>query len=153
MSLQETLMMTLIRAWTDSEYSATVVSIYRIPQLRSLSLYSYDPTWSDVEPSLWSIVEVSAGTLGACAITYRPLFNWIFRIQSSPSSPEGKTSLPAATKSSSVNTRTGSGPTVGTSVKMQALSVFHPPASASIHNSRVTETKDGFIRIQDSMEV
>ena len=152
MSLQETLMMSLTRARTDSQCSATVVSIYRIPQLRSLSLYSYDPSWLDVEPSLWSIVEVSAGTLGACAITYRPLFNWIFGIQSSPSSPESGTS-PATTKSSSVNTRTGSGPTVGTAVEMQALSVFHPPASASIHNSRVPETKNGFIRIQDSMEV
>ena len=145
--------MNLIRALTDSECSATVVSIYRIPQLRGLSLYSYDPTWSDVEPSLWSIVEVSAGTLGACAITYRPLFNWVFRIQSSPSVPEGKTSLLAATKSSSVNTRTGSGPIPGTPVKMQALNVFHPSALPSIHTSRVTKMDDGFVRIQDSLDV
>ena len=39
-------------------YSATVVSIYRIPQLRGLSLYSYDATRTDVEASLWSVVEV-----------------------------------------------------------------------------------------------
>ncbi len=143
----------VIRVLTESEYSATVVSIYRIPQLRGLSLYSYDPTWSDVEPSLWSIVEVSACTLGACAITYRPLFNWLFRIQSSQSVPEGKSSQIAATKSSNVNTRTGSGPTFGTTVKMQALNVLHPSALSSIHTSRVVKTDDGFVRIQDSMDV
>lgn len=145
--------MNVIRALTDPEYSATVVSIYRIPQLRGLSLYSYDPTWSDVEPSLWSIVEVSAGTLGACAITYRPLFNWLFRIQASQSVPEGKSSLTAATKSSNVNIRTGSGPTLGTTVKMQALTVLHPSALSSIHTSRVAKTDDGFVRIHDSTDV
>ena len=145
--------MDMIRARTNSEYSATVVSIYRIPQLRGLSLYSYDPTWSDVEPSLWSIVEVSAGTLGACAITYRPLFNWIFRIQSSPSVPEGKTSLAAVTKSSGVNIRTGSGSTVGTNVKAQSIYVFNDLALTYIYTSRVAKMDDGFVQIQDSTEV
>ena len=145
--------MSLIRALTDSEYSSTIISIYRIPQLRGLSLDSYDPAWTDVESSIWSIVEVSSATLGACAITYRPLFNWLFRTQSSPSAPEDKMSPTAATKSSGVKISTGSGPTLGTTVKMQALNVFDPSTLPSIHTSRVAKIDDGFVRIQDSVDV
>lgn len=133
---------------------ATVVSIYRIPQLRGLSLYSYDPTWADVEPSLWSVVEVSAAMLGASAITYRPLFNWIFRKPSSSPEPEGRASpRTGATKSSIGNIRTGSRSKTGSDIKMQALNVFHPSVPQSIHSSRISGKGDGFCRIQDSIDI
>lgn len=114
---------------------------------------SYDPSWSNVEPIRWSIVEIVAATLGACAITYRPLFNWVFRIQSSE--PGRKSKLPQAdvTKSSSVSTRTASVSKIGTNIKMQALDVIHPPFPASPHNTQMPNPEDGLIRIRDSTEV
>lgn len=133
--------------------SATVISIYRIPQLHGLSLNSYDPTWTDVEPSLWSIVEVSAATLGACSITYRPLFNWVFRIQSSTSGSEGKPPLAGAARSLTANPLIGSDPNIGIGIKMQARNAFHPPVPASAHGHRRSGTGDGFYRIEESTEV
>ena len=64
--------------------SASIISIYRIPQLLVLSGNFYDPSWDRVAPSLWSNAELAALTLGACAITYRPLFNSIFGIKTRP---------------------------------------------------------------------
>ncbi|KAM0799823.1 hypothetical protein BDR22DRAFT_890101 [Usnea florida] len=125
----------------------TVISIYRIPQLRGLSLYSYDPTWSDVGPSLWSIVEGSSAVLGASAITYRPLFNWIFRRHSSTPEPMGGTSP------SRLVARKGSGPIPGTILKMQALDSLPPSVPRSIHSSRTPAREDGFYRIQDPVDV
>ena len=124
--------------------SATVISIYRIPQLRGLSLSSYDPTWSDVEPALWSVVEVSTAMLGASAITYRPLFNWVFRIQSS--TPEPIVPLRAAA-------RNESGPSPSTDTKMQDLNSFKPTVPPSIRSSRMPAREDGFYRMQDSIDV
>ena len=127
--------------------SATVISIYRIPQLRGLSLSSYDPTWSDVEPALWSVVEVSTAMLGASAITYRPLFNWVFRIQSSTPEPTGGAApLRAAA-------RNESGPSPSTDTKMQDLNSFNPTVPPSIRSSRMPVTEDGFYRMQDSIDV
>lgn len=117
-----------------------MISIYRIPQLRGLSLDSYDPSWSDVEPSLWSVIEASAITVGACAITYRPLFNWIFRIQ-------------PLSASLGVRTRLASQSNVGGDIKMQVRRVFQAPlSSSSIPSSRIVGTQDGFRRIRDSTE-
>ena len=55
--------------------------------MNSLSQESFDSTWVDVEPAIWSTIEVAVAFLGACAITYRPLLkwisvNWISKIQS-----------------------------------------------------------------------
>lgn len=48
-------------------HSVTVISIYRIPRLQSISLI--DPAWDDIDPSIWSVAEVSVAILGASAIT------------------------------------------------------------------------------------
>ena len=65
--------------WWLASNRVTVISIYRIPQLNAVATHSYDPTWIDVEPQIWSIIEVAVAILGACAITYRPLLRWISR--------------------------------------------------------------------------
>ena len=52
--------------------SVCVVSIYRICKIAELSLE--DGPWTDVEPAIWSIVEVCVGILCACLPTFRPLF-------------------------------------------------------------------------------
>lgn len=130
----------------------TVVSIYRIPQLRRLSLYSYDPTWIDFEPELWSIVEISAAMLGGSAITYRPLINWIFRIQASSSGPEGNSPRAGLTKSSNGSTRTGMRPNVRTDFEMLPLNVFQPSVPPSIYSTREHGKGDGFCRIDDSID-
>lgn len=96
---------------------------------------------------------MAAATLGACAITYRPLFNWVFRIQPSPSWAQRKPTLADAATSSHVNTRPKPVTHIGQSTKIQALNVFHPSVPASSHGSRTTKTEDGFRRIQDSTEV
>ena len=131
--------------------SATIISIYRIPQLRGLSLNSSDPAWSDVGPSLWSMVEVAAMTLGACAITYRPLFDRVFRSRS-PSAAFQVQTRPAtvATKQSDTTTRTASQSNGGVDIEMQTRSVFHlPHPSSSLHSSRIVGLGDGFSRIRD----
>ncbi|MCJ1232295.1 hypothetical protein MMC14_000244 [Varicellaria rhodocarpa] len=53
-----------------------VVSIIRIPQVRSVSLT--DPAWSDVSGSIWSIVETNIGLVSACLPTLRPLYSYLF---------------------------------------------------------------------------
>ncbi|KAM0796141.1 hypothetical protein BDR22DRAFT_893479 [Usnea florida] len=50
-----------------------VVSIYRIPKMYSISLS--DVSWSDVEPCVWSVVEVDVAIVCACLPTFRPLFD------------------------------------------------------------------------------
>ena len=44
--------------------------------LHGLSLA--DAPWSDADATVWSTVEVCVAIACACAITYRPLFNWVF---------------------------------------------------------------------------
>lgn len=99
------------------------------------------------------MVEIAGATLGACAITYRPLFNWVFRTQSSPSGPERKPTLAGRLKLSRVNTRTGLVANIGTNIKMQTLNVFHPSLPAPFHRSPMSKTEDGFRRILESTEV
>lgn len=50
-----------------------VVSIYRVPKMYSISLS--DVSWSDVEPCVWSVVEVDVAIVCACLPTFRPLFD------------------------------------------------------------------------------
>ena len=67
-----------------------VVSIYRIPKMYSISLSDVSCTWiipdspgdktdrtsgSDVEPCVWSVVEVDVAIVCACLPTFRPLFD------------------------------------------------------------------------------
>lgn len=99
------------------------------------------------------MVEIAGALLGACAITYRPLFNWIFRIQSSPYWPERKIKLASRPKSSRVNTRTGLVANLGTNIKMETPNVFHPSLPAPCHSSPIPKTEGGFRRIPESTEV
>lgn len=122
----------------------TIVSIYRIPQLRDMESFKYDPSWSIVKPGIWSVVELAAATLGACAITYRALFHWVFRIQTSPSWPQRKPTLADATTSYHLNTRANLATNIGHDIKTQALNVFHPSVPEQSHSSRTTRTEGGF---------
>ncbi|CAF9905470.1 MAG: hypothetical protein ALECFALPRED_000631 [Alectoria fallacina] len=130
----------------------TVVSTYRITQLRGLSLYSSDPTWNDVEANIWTIVEVSAAMLGACAITYRPLFNWffrdlIFKTKSSSTRPEERKPNLGIAKMSVGHTRTGFGSNNRDDTKIKALNVPRPSVPLSIYNSRKPGRGDGYRQI------
>ena len=131
--------------------SASVISIYRIPQLRGLSGNLYDPSWDTVAPSLWSDVELAALTLGACAITYRPLFNWVFGIKTRPVGFERP--LASARIQSGPQTRVASQSNVGMDIKMQARDSIHLPVPPSIPRPRIMGTEDGFRPIQDLTEV
>lgn len=133
-------------------HSVTVVSTYRITQLRGLSLYSSDPTWNDVEANIWTIVEVSAAMLGACAITYRPLFNWffrdlIFKTKSSSTRPEERKPNLGIAKMSVGHTRTGFGSNNRDDTKIKALNVPRPSVPLSIYNSRKPGRGDGYRQI------
>ena len=59
--------------------SVCAISIYRIPKLHGLSLQ--DPSWSDADTTIWSVVEICVAVVCACAIVYRPLFAWVLRIR------------------------------------------------------------------------
>ena len=131
--------------------SASIISIYRIPQLRALSGILYDPSWDTVAPTLWSNVELAALTLGACAITYRPLFNWTFGIKTRPVGFQRP--LVDARNHSSPQTRAASESEFGMKMKMQAGDFIHLPLSPSVHSPRIVGTEDGFCRIQDPAEV
>ena len=63
--------MWLIERWD----SVCVVSIIRTPQVRAVSLI--DPSWSDVNGVVWSVVELNIGIVSACLPTLRPLFTCI----------------------------------------------------------------------------
>ena len=78
-----------------SNRSVYVVSIYRIPQIKSAPLI--DISWPNDEPMIWSVVEIYVAIACACAITYRPLFKWIVGLHSSTtgSDPSGKRSKPS----------------------------------------------------------
>ena len=79
----------------NSNDSICVVTIYRIPKIKSASLI--DISWSDDEPMIWSVVEICVAIACACAITYRPLSNWIvgFNPSTAGSGPSGKRSKPS----------------------------------------------------------
>ena len=135
--------------------STTIVSIYRLPQLHSIHSYRYDPSWSIIEPAIWSLVEIGAATLAACAITFRPLFNWVFRIRQSSASGGFRREINriGATRSSHVSTRTRLVTDIGPNIKMQALNVIHSSAPTSSQVPRATRTEDGFRRLQEPTEV
>lgn len=58
------------------ERSVCIVSIYRVTIIGNLSLE--DAPWADVDPCVWSAVEVCVGIVSACLPTLRPL--WTFFI-------------------------------------------------------------------------
>ncbi|CAD6594535.1 MAG: hypothetical protein ASARMPRED_000617 [Alectoria sarmentosa] len=128
----------------------TIVSIYRIFKLNSFSFL--DPGWSDNDASIWSIVEISVAIVCASTITYRPLFNWIFRIHSSPSgSSAARMTRPGAIGKPYLRRKlTDSTPSKGgdVTVRMQALG----PAS-SYGKPRMSGNGDGFYRMEDSVEI
>ena len=134
--------------------SATIISIYRIPQLRGLSRKSHDPTWSEVGSSIWGIVEISAITLGACAITYRPLITWIFNIQPPLAAFTVRAKLVRAIKQIGTNGRTAPPSDVDSDTSLQACGNLQSPLSSlPLHSSRIVGTDDGFRRIRDSTDV
>ena len=114
-------------------------------------MLSYDPSWDVVAPLLLSVVEVSALTLGACAITYRPLFNWIFGIKTRPVGFERP--LASARIQSVLQTRAASESNAGMDIKMQTRSSIHLPLPPSIHRPRSMGIEDGFRPIQELTEV
>ena len=52
-------------------------SIYRTTTLRRFA--THDPTWNDVDPAIWAIVENSMGIVSACLPTLRPLFSLLIK--------------------------------------------------------------------------
>lgn len=61
-------------AWLTAIFdSVCVVSIIRLPQVRDVSLT--DPSWSDVNGVVWSVVELNIGIVSACLPTLRPIFH------------------------------------------------------------------------------
>ena len=72
-----TLLSDLVQLIFDT--SICIVSIYRIPKLHGLSLV--DASWSNADATIWSLVEICVAIVCACAIIYRPLINWLFRIR------------------------------------------------------------------------
>ncbi|KAL8923811.1 MAG: hypothetical protein Q9172_002959 [Xanthocarpia lactea] len=60
--------------------SVCIVSIYRVTTVGDLS--RSDPSWSDVDPCVWSVVEVGVGIVSACLITLRPLWTSLVNCRS-----------------------------------------------------------------------
>ena len=98
-------------------------------------LYSSDPTWNEVKPELWSIVEVAVAILGACAITYRPLLKWISQNWISKIQPVscGRTPRRGLIKSSNGNAEVEARPN-NRPVFKHPLSVSLPSVPSSIHD-------------------
>ena len=71
---------------TNSACSVCIVSIIRAPKVRDVSLT--DPTWSDDDGIIWSMVELNVGVVSACLPTLRPLINFLFRGHSASSHAE-----------------------------------------------------------------
>ena len=57
--------------------SACIASIIRVPYIAGISLI--DPSWSDVYGAIWSIVELTMGTICACLPTLHPIYVYVFR--------------------------------------------------------------------------
>ena len=57
--------------------SVCVVSIIQAPQVRAVSLT--DPSWSDVNGVLWSVVELNIGIVSECLPTLRPISSYMFQ--------------------------------------------------------------------------
>ena len=128
--------------------SVTVVSVYRIPKLNSFS--ALDAGWSDIDASIWSLVEISVALVAASAITYRPLYNFVFRISwSSFSGPKARTASSNTTRSPYPNgSQVRSASTKGGDVSLQALN------STSGHDkARLSEHGDAFLRTEDSIDM
>ena len=96
-------------------------------------------------------MELAALTLGACAITYRPLFNWIFGIKTRPVGFQRP--LVGAKIQTSPQIRAASESKVGMDIKMQARDFTHLPLPPSVYSPRIVGTEEGFCRMQDPMEV
>lgn len=62
---------------TERRGSVCVVSIIRAPEVRDVSLT--DPSWSDVDGIVWSMVELNIGIVSGCLPTLRPVFVCLFR--------------------------------------------------------------------------
>ncbi|MCJ1351247.1 MAG: hypothetical protein MMC33_001230 [Icmadophila ericetorum] len=60
---------------------AIIISIVRSFYL--IRVGSHDPTWNDVAPATWSIVECCVGILSACLPLYRPLYTHLYHRNSS----------------------------------------------------------------------
>ena len=56
--------------------SVCIASVIRVPYVAQISLL--DPSWSDVNGAIWSIVELNVGIVSACLPTLRPLFLHVF---------------------------------------------------------------------------
>ena len=127
--------------------------------MRNLSPYSHDPGWADVGPTMWSAVEISVAILGACAITYRPLFrwilkNWILKIQSSSSRLVGKLSRAGFNKSSVGKSGSEVTLNVGAGAKMHTLGVPQPSVPPSIYRPPQRSGRmDRFSQIDESMNI
>ena len=107
--------------------------------MHGLSVASYDLPWGDVGPSVWSNVEISIAILGACAITYRPLFswiyqNWILKIKSSVSRAEGRASGVASIKVPVDNTEKDVKSESRTHITMHSPSASHSSVPPSIYS-------------------
>lgn len=128
---------------------ATIVSIYRIPKLNDLSFL--DPAWSDCDASIWSIVEICVAILCASAITYRPLFNSLFRIPSFPFGVKNRSSRPSATPLS--NKAGGWRWGKASDIAMQPLDQSHQgSASSGRSKARLAENGEKFFRIGDGVD-
>ena len=116
---------------------------------------SSDPTWTDTRPDIWTIIEISAAILGACAITYRPLIkwihkNWILKIQFLWSRPKRPSCRAGCTKSFVGNLKTGIGPSNRSETKIQPLGDSELSIPPMVYNpSRRFEGRDDFFRIDD----
>ena len=59
--------------------SVCVASMVRIFYLSKVA--TTDPTWTAVDPSMWSSIELCLGVVSACLPTMRPLLRTVFRIR------------------------------------------------------------------------
>lgn len=57
--------------------SVCVASVIRVPYIAHISLV--DPSWSDIDGVIWSVVELNLGIVSACLPTLRPLVIHVFQ--------------------------------------------------------------------------
>ena len=65
----------------------TVVSAYRVSILKQVSLD--DGSWTNVDPCIWTAVEVNLAIFCACAVTFRPVLSAVFGVRQ-PSAGSGE---------------------------------------------------------------
>ena len=114
-----------------------------------------DPGWSDCGASIWNMIEISVAIVCASAITYRPLFNWIFRIRSLTSNSRRRKSRPSdAAFQRAGSVFAGFKSIKGSDIGMQPLADSHQPNLSTVHSkSRGLESGDVFFRIDDGIDV